>query len=312
MNFTRQNIPDIVPCQDIADYVPGELKSSSEESNWQGLLVTQYDYHDRNFDYAVPATAEHLLVYMKSGVAKGHYSYNYGAFTSFEGRKGEWLIGQAYENRMDWNWQANCPKEEPLSFIRIYLGADLLKTAAESLGIDSAKIELSHYIDMRDPLMEQFAITLEKETKVGLVTNQIFIDSMAQCLALHLLRNHCVQRYNIPAYKEKLCFKKLHRVTDYIRGNLHQDLSLKTMADLAGCCESFFIGMFNKSLGITPHQYIMRCRIKKAKQLLRHTDWPITRIAMEVGYYQPAHFSVLFKQLVGVAPSKYRQSVCNE
>ncbi|MBE9211915.1 helix-turn-helix transcriptional regulator [Plectonema cf. radiosum LEGE 06105] len=69
-----------------------------------------------------------------------------------------------------------------------------------------------------------------------------------------------------------------------------------------------FCRLFKQSTGITPHQYLTRCRINKAKHLLSKTELTITDIAFEVGLTNHSSFSRLFRKYVGVTPSSFRVS----
>jgi AraC family transcriptional regulator len=308
MTFIRNNIPDLVPGKDINHYLPGELEFSSEKKNWRGLLVTQHQYQGRVFDYAIPRTPEHRMVLVKTGAYKGHYSYNNGAFKSFERQQGGWLFAQGYENRTDWHWQAGSNDEEPISFISLNLDSDLLKTTAEANEIDDSNIELRHYINMRDPLMEQFALTLQQEIEEGVALSQTYIDTMTQLLAIHLLRNHCSVRRSIPDIKGKLPSISLQRVLDYINSNLDQSLPLAAMAQLANMSAYHFAKVFRSTVGVAPHQYIITCRMDKAKYLLTTTQWSMMQIALAVGCADSSHFATIFKRMVGVTPSVYRNN----
>ena len=60
-------------------------------------------------------------------------------------------------------------------------------------------------------------------------------------------------------------------------------------------------------MGTTPHQYLLQCRIEKAKELLTNTTLNLDEITIQVGYKSAAHFSRLFSKAVKTTPIKYRQ-----
>ena len=70
-----------------------------------------------------------------------------------------------------------------------------------------------------------------------------------------------------------------------------------------------FIRLFRRVYKQTPHQYLIRQRIAKAKELLRTTDLPITEICMAVGFESLGSFSTLFRKVAGISPSAYRDRV---
>ena len=70
--------------------------------------------------------------------------------------------------------------------------------------------------------------------------------------------------------------------------------------------------IFSQETGITLKNYIIQERINCAKDMLANTDKAIYDIALEVGYKTAHHFSVIFKKMTGVTPSKYRESKMTE
>jgi len=67
-----------------------------------------------------------------------------------------------------------------------------------------------------------------------------------------------------------------------------------------------FSRMFKLSTGLSPHQYVIRQRIERAKALLTNTDLPVGVVAQEVGFASPSHFAQQFRRLVGVSPRSFR------
>jgi len=65
---------------------------------------------------------------------------------------------------------------------------------------------------------------------------------------------------------------------------------------------------FRKHLGHSPHDEIRRARLKRVKQLLSETDWPLERVASAAGYKHPEYLIVQFKRVVGMTPNAWRRS----
>lgn len=92
----------------------------------------------------------------------------------------------------------------------------------------------------------------------------------------------------------------------YIEENMTADLSLELIADALHISASHLSRTFKKSAGISLTDYINQFRIDKAKELLRSTDIYIYAVSEMVGYHDATYFSSMFKKLVGVSPSEYR------
>ncbi|MEL7128926.1 MAG: DNA-binding response regulator [Pseudomonadota bacterium] len=99
----------------------------------------------------------------------------------------------------------------------------------------------------------------------------------------------------------------LEMITDYILKTLDQEISLKTLAEIARMSESSFSRRFKSTTGISPYQFVVQERIEEAKRLLRDTDWSLADIAIAVGFSSQSHFSTAFKKAVKLTPMSYRR-----
>ena len=86
-----------------------------------------------------------------------------------------------------------------------------------------------------------------------------------------------------------------------------QPLDLPTLAQIANVSEAHFIRTFHATFGETPHRYLQRRRVERAMFLLRATDRAVTDICLDVGFNSLGTFSRTFQEIVGQAPSAYRQ-----
>jgi YesN/AraC family two-component response regulator len=108
--------------------------------------------------------------------------------------------------------------------------------------------------------------------------------------------------------KEGLPRQVKENVLDYIEKRFNRDLPISELSDLVKLSEDYFTVQFKKSVGSTPHQYIMKKRLEEAKYLLRHTEQPMDEVSRMVGYANQAYFATIFKKHYGMTPSQYRKS----
>ena len=95
----------------------------------------------------------------------------------------------------------------------------------------------------------------------------------------------------------------------YIDVNFADSLDLDRISG-AGCCSKFhFIRIFKKIYGRTPHQYLISVRIEKARQLLK-VQKSVTEACFAVGFDSVSSFTGLFKKMVGVTPSAFKNRNC--
>lgn len=105
---------------------------------------------------------------------------------------------------------------------------------------------------------------------------------------------------------------RMQKALEYIYLNYGSKISIQELADYVNFSPSRFSALFKKSFGLFPLQYIINYRIKRACDLLRHTDISITEIANMVGFEDSLYFSRIFKKQTGFSPSQYRNSMNTE
>lgn len=108
------------------------------------------------------------------------------------------------------------------------------------------------------------------------------------------------------AHTGHLSGRRMQRAAEYIRLHLSENIRLDDMAAAAGLSAFHFARMFKKTTGITPHRYLMKMRLEKAKVLLRQCERSLTEIAAECGFWDQSHMSRVFRRFTGVSPVAYR------
>ena len=91
----------------------------------------------------------------------------------------------------------------------------------------------------------------------------------------------------------------------YIDENFHESIDLENISQQAFLSKFHFHRLFTQVYRHTPHQYLTRKRMDKAKDLLAENK-PVTEVCNEVGFESIGSFSVLFKKEIGFAPQYYR------
>jgi len=112
-----------------------------------------------------------------------------------------------------------------------------------------------------------------------------------------------------PRRRGGLPLRALRRVREYVEAHLEENINIHALAGAAGLSKYHFIRAFKQSEDLTPHDYLMRCRVRRAQELLAGTDLPISEIALASGFSDQSHFARRFRQHVGVSPTDYRWSM---
>jgi AraC-like DNA-binding protein len=119
-------------------------------------------------------------------------------------------------------------------------------------------------------------------------------------LALSQLNNDQPRRIALPRWR-------LQRVRDYVQQHLGETITLSAMAAAAGLSPMHFAAQFRIATGQRPHDYLLACRIDRAKTLLATTNRSLIDITLEVGFCTQAHFTTVFKRFTGTTPSLWRR-----
>ena len=94
-----------------------------------------------------------------------------------------------------------------------------------------------------------------------------------------------------------------------VHTKLEDDLSLDEMAESVGLSTAHFTRMFRKSTGESPHKFVLRQRLERAKAMLRAPDARVLDVAVACGFKTQQHFAQVFRDLLGVSPTEYRQDL---
>jgi AraC family transcriptional regulator len=171
---------------------------------------------------------------------------------------------------------------------------------------DANQTELVRCTGRLDPQIWHLGLALEAELKEGNPNGRYFWESLTNAITVRVLKQYSAFEPKIQHYSGSLSPHQLRHTIEYINDNLSTQLSLNILAAMLGMSPYYFERLFKQSVGQAPHQYILQCRIERAKQLLRTTQLPIMEIAFQVGCKNHSHFSKLFRKLTGMSPRTYR------
>ncbi|MBD2098592.1 helix-turn-helix transcriptional regulator [Trichocoleus sp. FACHB-591] len=204
----------------------------------------------------------------------------------------------------------SCSWDVPAQFMVLAIEPTLLQQVGQDW-VNPDQIELlPQFMSESDAFIQNIFSTLKQEAEIGGIGSYLLVDSLKTAVAVHLLRSYCATRPKLSSYSNGLSQVTLTLVKEYIHSHLHQDLRLQEMAAIAQISPYHFLRLFKQSVGTTPHQYILQCRLNQAKYLLQHSELSIIEVATQTGFCDQSHLTRYFKRMIGITPKQLLQLRC--
>jgi AraC family transcriptional regulator len=169
------------------------------------------------------------------------------------------------------------------------------------------EVELHPSRKFADSRLSALVAAARAEMVAGFPSGRLFLDSVEQAMAVTLVNGHAVRHRPVQIYQGGLGSTRLRRIKELVHAKMEDDLSLDEMAQSVGLSTAHFARMFRKSTGETPHQFVLRQRLERAKAMLRAPDARVLDVAVACGFKTQQHFAQVFRDVWGVSPTEYRQ-----
>ena len=152
-------------------------------------------------------------------------------------------------------------------------------------------------------------LSVDAELRVGGVAGSLLVESLANVLAVHLIRHITGPRRELVSADGALPSHKLRRVIEYIMENLEGSPTLEQMAAVVHLSPYHFARQFKAATGLPPHQFLITRRVERAQQILRgRGNLSLAEVAIGVGFSDQSQLCFHFKRIVGVTPRQFRIS----
>jgi AraC family transcriptional regulator len=196
----------------------------------------------------------------------------------------------------EWEDDSDC------TILGLSLSPALLQHAAEDIGVTPDRMMLRPQFQLRDSGIEHIAWALKAELETNIVSDRIYVDSLATALAARLVKLQVDAPGALRPVRPTLTPRQKRRVLDFIEANLEQSLSLIDLAIVAGTGVSQLKALFPQTIGLPVHQYVMRRRVERAKSLLLSGAASISQAALAAGFAHQSHMAQWMKRILGVTP----------
>jgi AraC family transcriptional regulator len=177
--------------------------------------------------------------------------------------------------------------------------SQLALAAAEDAALEA---QLHERLSGYDPQLFRIARVLESESAEGYPNGPLFWNEAANGFISRLILGHTLMPHTPP--RGTLGKHVLQRIRDYILENLAKPIEVAELAELAGRSSFHFSRVFARSVGMTPHRYVVHLRLQAAVEQLKEGREGLAEIAADTGFADQSHLSRWVRRVHGVTPSE--------
>ena len=144
-----------------------------------------------------------------------------------------------------------------------------------------------------------------RRTPISLLESPSLVSEVSLSPPMRQWETQCLSLDN--SSEDGLSPSQFRRVIAFVRERISRTVAISELAREAGLSAAYFSQRFKSSTGMSPHQYLLRLRICKAKKLLEESESPVIDIAAECGFQTQQHFARIFRRLTMRTPTEYRR-----
>ena len=277
---------------------PFEAAAVSDRLEWVGLEAARYRATPA-FEYDPPALTHHMLILYARPPEELDLRYE-GVKRHVPPPAGAIMLVPAGS-------AARVRSSGRRDQLHIFLEPGLVeRVAAEAFGLDPARLTLPPRDSLDLPHLRAAMGAVDAELTAGGVGGPLAAESLANVLAVHLIRHVLAPRQPARRRDGTLPRAKVRAVVEYVEEHLDASLTLEQMAAAAHLSAYHFARQFKAATGLPPHQYIIARRVERAKHLLQGGDLSLAEVAAHAGFSDQSQFSHHFKRRVGVTPRQFQ------
>jgi AraC family transcriptional regulator len=273
----------------------GSVLLSSAPFGWRGIVVEWQRLHPQELP-------EHYIVGHGLTVSTGACPIPFGWKDGDKRRDGTMSPNEFH---LLTHGEPNAPRwQQPFEEISLVLDRDFVAhVVSEALPAD--RVEFATQRSARDETIVRYTDVFRSELAAGCPNGLLYADTLTIGLALHLLSRYAIAKPKIPTPRGKLSSFQLRVVVELIRETIDEDVSLPVLAEHAHVSPFHFARLFRTTVGMPPHQFVLRQRVQKSLALLKAGNLPLAQVAIASGFHDQPHFTRAFRKVVGMTPAVY-------
>jgi AraC family transcriptional regulator len=203
------------------------------------------------------------------------------------------------------SWTAEHTEGSSTEMLRVQLDMFALEQLALR-GDFGSGLSLVQQFGIEDTTLASLMRLMEADVAAGCPTGKLYGESLSLALAAHVAGHYSTGSLEMVP-RDGLARPVLSRVLDYIATHLGRDLTITELAAVANMSPHHFSLRFKRAVGLTPHKWVLRARVREAERLLRTQSMSVAEVALALGFASQTHFTDVFHRATGKTPRHYRQ-----
>lgn len=159
--------------------------------------------------------------------------------------------------------------------------------------------------NIRDASLARLIRSMESDVRRKCPAGRLYTEYLSLTLASYVIGRYAVRSTADPSGRT-LSRTQRALVEDFVHAHMQCNLSMARLASITQLSPRHFSRLFRATFGESPHQYVIRLRIDRAREMLANDSISISEIALSVGFGSQSHLTQLFHQATGVTPREYR------
>lgn len=197
-----------------------------------------------------------------------------------------------------------------LEVINVYISKSLISDVFDDFSLENGNyLKIDNFLYMYDPFLEQAIELIKDILYVGDRFESLEAQNIARVLVSRIISKYSFPIVNNTNFDNGLPLQTLQKIFDFIEDNLHRRIPIERLAHMAGIGSAQFSRLFKRATNVTLHQYIIKRRVERARDLLAETQLPIAEIAHECGFADQVHLTRFFGRIVGTSPASFRKKL---